>query len=212
MHILDIDLDFFQDGIIHSILDRESKNKNVSLWSLDGIVNYLSEQLNINKNDCVVFLNEHVEVFFYLSSFLKKYNINEKITYTHIDAHSDLGYHDLTIDNNNIKSNNYLFYLINLFNIDSLEMVYAKYSVLDIPGSLLGNYHFLHDKRIEIIKNRKIEIKLNKKSIKLTIFSEREYKTTYKYDTVFISHSPNYTASNSFELFNSLKNIYKKKC
>lgn len=198
MHILDIDLDFFQDGIKFYPNQVVADPSKLKLWDANTIVDYIRHNCNVKCNDTINFFMEHKEVFYYL---LANVNNDESIKITHIDAHSDLGY----ADTNYIRSDNYLSYIIQIFNVHILELVYSKHSVLDIPSDILATYSFLKNKRISIIKQKVFETKFFKKTVKILVYSQNEYTNMYKPDLICFSQSPLYTADNSYEVIEQIK-------
>ena len=91
MTVLDLDLDFFQNG---RITDGCCGQKNgVSAWTEDRVRDYLETNLKLDKNKKIKgkVVNKHNEAFDYWSKLIDSHSLTIPFSVDHVDAHSDLG-------------------------------------------------------------------------------------------------------------------------
>ncbi len=96
MQILDIDLDFFQDGRFTDLPDDENKRLSVEQaqpWEKEKVITFLEENCGLSEKQKVKgkILTHHYEVFFELRELIKLCKLETPFTLSHIDAHADLG-------------------------------------------------------------------------------------------------------------------------
>jgi len=96
MQILDIDLDFFQDGRFLHLADDEDKRlsaEEVQPWGREKVITFLEMNCGLSKKQKIkgkIFTHHH-EVFFELRELIKLCELKIPFVLNHIDAHADLG-------------------------------------------------------------------------------------------------------------------------
>ncbi len=92
MTVLDLDLDFFQDG---RITDGYCGQKDrVSAWTEDRVREYLETNLKLSKSKKIKgrIVNKHNEAFDYWNELIHQGFLTIPFSVDHVDAHSDLGF------------------------------------------------------------------------------------------------------------------------
>lgn len=92
MNILDLDLDFFQNGRITS--NDPTSKELTSAWTAEDVRNYLEKKLHLNKANKIkgkIFTN-HDKAFSFWEELIKKGYLTKPFNVYHVDAHSDFGY------------------------------------------------------------------------------------------------------------------------
>ena len=89
MNILDLDLDFFQNGRITQCFG--SNIGNVTAWSQSDVIDYIENNLNLKgkKRPGRIFL-KHDKAFFFWRDLISKNKLQFPFHIDHVDAHSDL--------------------------------------------------------------------------------------------------------------------------
>lgn len=99
MLILDIDLDFFQDGRFMYLTDDEDKRLSAEQalpWREERVITFLEKNCSLSKKQKTkgkVFTHHH-EAFFELRDLIKRCGLKTPFELNHIDAHADLGMGD----------------------------------------------------------------------------------------------------------------------
>ncbi len=99
MQILDIDLDFFQDGRFMYLADDENKRlsaKEAQPWYRRKVITFIEKNCGLSKKQKIkgkIFTHHH-EVFFELRKLIKLSELEIPLVLNHIDAHADLGMGD----------------------------------------------------------------------------------------------------------------------
>lgn len=95
MRILDLDLDFFLDGITwkYGVGDRFPDEGSYPPWSEERVRRFLEDQCGLSKESPVPgkVVTTHDEV---LWEWLELSSDGQKWDIVHVDAHGDLGYRD----------------------------------------------------------------------------------------------------------------------
>lgn len=135
MRILDVDLDFFLDGIENWADLRSEKRLDSESYAPDTpseVKSYLSENCGLDSKNKLKgkFVKHHDEVFYELRKWIETGIIVEPFELVHIDAHADMGLGDCSYiyimteliheregkrlypDDNQINPGNYLIYLV----------------------------------------------------------------------------------------------------
>jgi hypothetical protein len=97
LNILDIDLDFFLDGIAYFCTEGRLPSEEYSPWTEKRVRIFLEKNCNLSKRDPIrgkVF-NDHNEVFFFLRDLALDTDEPVRFSIDHVDAHSDTGNGDL---------------------------------------------------------------------------------------------------------------------
>lgn len=97
MKILDIDMDFFLDGIAHFISgDDRLSDEDYKPWNEEDFRNFLEQNCLLSKENPIKgrVIKEHNEAFFFWDELLDKEILKKPFHVTHIDAHSDTGLGD----------------------------------------------------------------------------------------------------------------------
>ncbi len=96
MQILDIDLDFFQDGRFMDLADDKDKRlseEQALPWGKEKVITFLEKNCGLSKKQKIkgeIFTHHH-EVFFELRELIKLRELEVPFALNHIDAHADLG-------------------------------------------------------------------------------------------------------------------------
>ncbi len=96
MQILDIDLDFFQDGRFIDLADDEDERLSAEQalpWGKEKVITFLEKNCGLNKKQKIKgnFFTHHHEAFFELRELIKRCELKIPFELNHIDAHADLG-------------------------------------------------------------------------------------------------------------------------
>jgi len=99
MQILDIDLDFFQDGRFMYLADDEDKRVSAEEalpWKEEKVTAFLETSCCLSKKQKIrgKRFTHHHEVFFELRELIKRCELEIPFELNHIDAHADLGMGD----------------------------------------------------------------------------------------------------------------------
>jgi hypothetical protein len=96
MIIIDIDLDFFQNGRFMYLADDEDKrlsSEQALPWREEEVISILEKNCSLSKKQKIkgkIFTHHH-EVFFELRDLIKRCELQIPFELNHIDAHADLG-------------------------------------------------------------------------------------------------------------------------
>ncbi len=99
MQILDIDLDFFQDGRFMFLADDEGKRvsaEEARPWKKEKVITFLENNCGLKMQQKIkgkIFTHHH-EVFYELRELIKRCKLKIPFELNHIDAHADLGMGD----------------------------------------------------------------------------------------------------------------------
>lgn len=97
MRILDIDMDFFLDGIAHwqNGEDRLS-DEDFKPWKEEEFIRFLEDKCLLSKDTPIKgrIIKEHNEAFLFWDELIKENYLRKPFHVTHIDAHSDTGLGD----------------------------------------------------------------------------------------------------------------------
>jgi len=96
MQILDIDLDFFQDGRFMYLADDEDKRlsaKEAQPWDKEKVIDFLEKNCGLSKKQKIKgkIFTHHQEAFFELRELSALRELETPFALNHIDAHADLG-------------------------------------------------------------------------------------------------------------------------
>jgi len=93
MVILDIDLDFFLDSIIHNPRPRRPSNSRVKPWNEKRVINFLEKKCNLDKQRKIKgkFFKTHDKLFYCFRDLINKRKLSVPFEILHVDAHADLG-------------------------------------------------------------------------------------------------------------------------
>lgn len=96
MVILDIDLDFFLNDIIHNPKKVRQSNSYIDVWKTKEVTNFLEKRCNLSRNIKIKgkLLKTHDELFYCFKKMIEQKIINVPFELVHIDAHADLGLGD----------------------------------------------------------------------------------------------------------------------
>ena len=92
MTVLDLDLDFFQNGRITD--GCFGQKDGISAWSQDQVREFLENNLKLDRNKKIKgkIVNKHHEAFLYWSKLIDEGFLSTPFSIDHVDAHSDLGF------------------------------------------------------------------------------------------------------------------------
>ncbi|MDU5107637.1 UPF0489 family protein [Clostridium sp.] len=100
MRVLDIDLDFFQEGVAHFVSDYGDRLEtgDTSAWEKERVVRYLEENLGLSKVNKIKgrIVEHHDEAFYFWRELISKNLLVAPFEVIHVDAHADLGFGDLS--------------------------------------------------------------------------------------------------------------------
>lgn len=163
MQILDIDLDFFQDGRFTDLADDEDKRLSAEQalpWGKEKVITFLEKNCGLSKKQKIkgkIFTHHH-EVFFELRELIKRCELKIPFELNHIDAHADLGMWDASWayimgellhkplsersepkqeGNDGLRFSNYLSFVIANRWINKLNFIINEQWRDDIPPSFL---------------------------------------------------------------------------
>ena len=93
MNILDIDLDFFLDEIIHNRTGEERvANEEATPWFVEDVEKYLTSNCGLDKNNKVkgTVVEKHHELFDVWKDLIHAGKITTRFKLVHVDAHADI--------------------------------------------------------------------------------------------------------------------------
>ncbi|NFO31936.1 hypothetical protein FDB41_13780 [Clostridium botulinum] len=100
MRILDLDLDFFQNDIVHMVNDFGSRLEDTSIapWSKEIVKNYLESNLCLNKDKKIKgrVVKHHNEAFYFWRELILNGKLSTPFEVVHVDGHADMGLGDLS--------------------------------------------------------------------------------------------------------------------
>ena len=93
MIILDIDIDFFLDSIIHNPKTGRPSNSRVKPWNKEEVINFLEKKCNLDKQRKIKgkFFKTHDKLFYCFRDLINKKKLSVPFEIVHVDAHADLG-------------------------------------------------------------------------------------------------------------------------
>lgn len=97
MRILDIDMDFFLDGIAHwQTGDDRLNDEDFKPWKEKEFIRFLEDKCLLSKDNPIKgrIIKEHNEAFLFWDELIKENCLQKPFHITHIDAHSDTGLGD----------------------------------------------------------------------------------------------------------------------
>jgi hypothetical protein len=98
MKILDLDLDFFINDIVHNVSDYDSRvdDNYTSTWLEEHVCSFLESQCKLSKSRPIKgkVVEHHHEAFLYWRELILNGQITTPFEVVHVDAHSDLGLGD----------------------------------------------------------------------------------------------------------------------
>jgi hypothetical protein len=163
MQILDIDLDFFQDGRFIYLADNKDKRlseEQALPWGKEKVITFLEKNCGLSKKQKIkgkIFTHHH-KVFLELRELIKLHELEVPFALNHIDAHADLGMGDVSWayimgellhrplseraypkqeGNDGLGSSNYLSFVIANRWINELNFIINEQWRDDIPPSFL---------------------------------------------------------------------------
>lgn len=96
MTILDIDMDFFQNGIHTNDIDSDKylNDSDISVWNKADFIAFLEKQCHLSQSSKIKgrIIKHHIEAFDYWNQLVQKGELCRPFKVIHIDAHSDLGF------------------------------------------------------------------------------------------------------------------------
>lgn len=223
MRVLDLDLDFFLEGVTwkYGVGDRFPDEESHPPWSSERVEKFLEDQCGLCKESPVPgrVVTTHDEV---LWDWLKLPESGQSWTIVHVDAHGDLGYNesclidvltsflnlpfDQRLQNlkeikSEITQGCYLLYALACRRIGKLTYVHHPNGGDDVPDQILKNFD-TESQRIEL-KSFDVEmgeplteeapIDHREPSIPFELISGPEYQNSETYDYMYLSKSPAYT-------------------
>jgi len=97
MVILDIDIDFFLDYIIHNPKsERPDDYDNIVIYKKADVIDFLEKKCGLNNKNKIKgkFLKTHDELFYCFRNMIEAKILSVPFELVHIDAHADLGLGD----------------------------------------------------------------------------------------------------------------------
>lgn len=96
MRILDIDLDFFLDGVQYRPADARLSDKDYRPWNYHDVRRFLEVQCGLSAKDKVKgrYIKTHEQAFFFLRELIAARQLQVPFEIIHVDAHADLGLGD----------------------------------------------------------------------------------------------------------------------
>lgn len=96
MHILDIDMDFFQSKINSFEGDSMAhwNDETVSVWSDEQFISFLENECGLSKQNKIKgkIFNFHKDTYFTVQNLIEQGYLTTPFSITHIDAHSDMAF------------------------------------------------------------------------------------------------------------------------
>ncbi|MGP4105488.1 hypothetical protein [Virgibacillus sp. L01] len=129
MRILDIDMDFFLDGIAHWQNGEERLNdEDFKPWNEEEFKRFLEDKCLLSKDNPIKgrIIKEHNEAFFFWDELIKEHGLMTPFHVTHIDAHSDTGLGD----------SGYIYIMGELM----LQPIEKRRELLKLDKVWMGNY------------------------------------------------------------------------
>lgn len=163
IRILDIDLDFFMNGVVYNRAASEGRvdPREASPWSVDEALAFLAAQCGLSHRLPGAVVESHVELFPMWRDLLHRGRLIAPFHVTHVDAHSDLGMGDTSyiyilseltrqpIEERShpplggwrgLSEGNYLAFAIACGWIESLDLVYCDGGGTDVPRALMRDF------------------------------------------------------------------------
>jgi UPF0489 domain len=96
MRVLDVDLDFFVDGVADLRAPDAGRldSSEFPPWSLEGSLRFLEEQCKLTRKLPGVAVEYHADVFAHWRALIDRGVLEPPFSVTHVDAHADLGLGD----------------------------------------------------------------------------------------------------------------------
>lgn len=237
MKILDLDLDFFIDDIRIEYLRCEGRFNTSSPWTEMQVISFLEDQCGLSKDNRVPgrIVSQHHEAFFFWRELIQNNSLQSPFELVHVDAHSDMGYADLTA----------MYYIMgellhkpvkDRINIDSSKINCGNYIVFAAACRWLSNVMFVthpkwHDdlsrfyfkegntnsnalqlrkyNNPHVLDFGQIELPVPAElepEIPFTIIKKDESFNVQDFSYIILSHSPEYTPESA----DSLLEIFKE--
>nr|WP_319399121.1 hypothetical protein [uncultured Carboxylicivirga sp.] len=97
LNVLDIDLDFFLDGIALFCSEGRLSSEDYSPWEEGRVRKFLEQNCKLSSKNKIKgkIFKDHNEVFFFLRDLALRMGEPVKFSIDHVDAHSDTGNGDL---------------------------------------------------------------------------------------------------------------------
>lgn len=231
MVILDIDMDYFQNGIHTNDNDSDQylNDKDIQIWKQQDFIRFLENQCRLSKEIKISgrIVKHHVEAFNYWSQLIHESRLYPPFKVIHIDAHSDLGFSinipfykflkyigtenkDKQISDKifeDIENQKYInsgnFLLCAVINNMIKEIDYVYHETLDTLDATSDVVECIE-------KEKSFRFKFNsevlQQDIHLNLISKSQFVITDPIDYITVAISPPFVKKEIWELITILKN------
>ncbi len=203
MNILDIDLDFFQTGAEHFVLNNQKErlqNEEIKPWSVKDVVDFLENKCHLDKQNKIPgqIVEYHHEVLNLWRILIETKKLSTPFSVYHVDAHADLGLGDCS----------YVHILSNLIHKplderildtfeDSTKLNCGNYLAYAIANRWLKKLHFIVNKSwvpdlfpYYIIPKKSFNYGHHNLHIQLRKFNPEQIRDLFESDPIPLGYEP----------------------
>lgn len=237
MRVLDIDLDFFLDGVAHWRPGEERlDSRDYRPWSAEVAFAFIEDQCGVTNRLPGSVVEHHDEVLARWAQALASQRLRAPFHVTHIDGHADLGLGDAgyayiltdllrvpeeerpaVTDQSKVTEGNFLAFAVAYRWLSDISYVFPDGGGDDIPWPLMQDFDSsaanIELKAVDDVNDLfrdpgAVEILSTEPAVPLRRMPFRNFCADEPYNHIYLCRSPGYTPVESDALFDAVRERY----